>query len=65
MLNKKAGRPVYGSEPKRQYRGVRLEPSLDTEFVYACRTVGISYTEGIRRGIILFIREVRNHYYTR
>lgn len=56
------GRPVEGSEKKSKIRGARLEKTLDDEFVFACQILGISYTEGVRQGIILFVREFAKHY---
>ena len=67
MLNnndkRKRGRPISGTEQRGVYRGMRLEKSLDDEFVYACRTLGVSITEGLRQGVILFIQYVRKRYY--
>ena len=56
------GRPVEGTENKTVVRGARIEKTLDDEFRFACQILGISYTEGIRQGIILFVKEFSKHY---
>lgn len=67
MLNEndegKRGRPVNGSEPKGKFRGTRIEESLDYEFVLACQKEGVTISDGIRSGIILFIKYVAQHHY--
>ena len=62
---RKRGRPVEGTERRSVIRGARIEKTLDDEFVYACQILGVSYTEGVRQGILLFIREVAKHYGSR
>ena len=57
------GRPTVGSEARSLTIKFRIEPTLKDELKYACRVLGISVTEGIRRGIILFIRESHKRYY--
>lgn len=57
------GRPVVGSEAKSVTIKFRIEPTLKDELTYSCRVHGISVTEGIRRGIIMFIRETNRRYY--
>lgn len=65
MLTKKdpdrkaRGRPLKGTEKKSVLRAIRLEKTLDDEFLFACRTMGISPNDGLRQAILLFIKEVR------
>ena len=53
------GRPVYGAQAKTVDRKVRIEPYIDEELTYICRVIGITRAEGIRQGILLFIREFK------
>ena len=57
------GRPAIGSEVKSKERKIRIEKTLDDELIYTCRVLGIPVSEGVRRGIILFIRDVHKSYY--
>lgn len=57
------GRPITGSEGKTVLRRFYIEPTLDNELKYACDRLGISVSEGIRQGIILFIKGFANTYY--
>ena len=56
------GRPITGSEGKSTLRRFYIEPTLDDELRYSCRILGIPVSEGIRRGIILFVKEVAKYY---
>lgn len=59
----RTGRPVSGIEAKSVTIKFRIEPVLRDELIYACRKVGIPMAEGIRRGIMLFIKEAQKYYY--
>ncbi len=56
------GRPVEGVEKKYRIRSVRLEKSIDDEFMYCCQITGLSPTKALRHGIMMFIRHVHKHY---
>lgn len=60
---RKAGRPLKGYKERNRFRGIRLTEALDEEFKYACRCAGKTYTEGMERGIELFIQEAYDNYY--
>lgn len=57
------GRPITGSEPKSKSRKFFIEKTLDDELIYCCKLLRIPIAEGIRRGIILFIKETQKTYY--
>lgn len=62
MQGRPRGRPTEGTEKKMVSRGARIEKTLDDEFVFACQILGISHSDGVRQGIILFIKEFAKHY---
>ena len=57
------GRPITGSEAKTVLRRFYIEPTLDKELQYACQRLRIPVSEGIRRGIILFLKGFADTYY--
>lgn len=57
------GRPREGAETRSVERKIRLEPYLDRELGQICRNLGISRSEAIRQGIMLWIREVQRQYF--
>jgi len=57
------GRPITGSEAKTVLRRFYIEPTLDKELQYACQRLGIPVSEGIRRGVILFLKGFADMYY--
>lgn len=64
IVKNEPGRPITGSTGKDKLIKVRVEQWMKDELKYACRMVGCSDSEGIRRGIALFIKSVheRQHY---
>lgn len=56
------GRPISGTEPKEVTVKFRIEPTLRDELRFTCRIIGIPVAEGIRRGIMMFIRSVQKDY---
>lgn len=58
------GRPITGSEAKTVLRRFYIEPTLDNELKFACQRLGIPASEGIRRGIILFLKSFSDMYYS-
>ena len=62
-MHESRGRPPVGSESKSETVKFRIEPTLKDELTYACRVHGITITEGIRRGILMFIKETSRRYY--
>ena len=56
------GRPITGSEAKSEFLKIRIERTLLDELTYACRSVGMSVSQGVRQGIIMFIKECSKHY---
>jgi len=57
------GRPPTGYEPKSKLMKFYVEPTIYGELKMVCTMVGISVAEGIRRGIMMFINEVKKHYF--
>ena len=57
------GRPITGSESKSRLRKFYIEPTLDDELKYSCRILRIPVSEGIRRGIMMFVRDTEKKYY--
>lgn len=51
------GRPALGAESRSVERKIRLEPYLDENLAYVCRIFGISKSEAIRQGVILYLKE--------
>lgn len=58
-----AGRPKEGAEKRSVFVRFRIEPYLDRRMNTVCRCLGIPKSEGIRRGIQLFIREAERIIY--
>lgn len=58
-LKTKTGRPIEGMQAKTVDRKVRLEPYIDEELTAVCRALGITRADGIREGILLFIKKFR------
>lgn len=63
IVKDKPGRPPVGTESKSNTIKFRIEPTLYAELKFACRTAGVPIAQGIRMGIILFIRHVTKRYY--
>ena len=63
MISPGRGRKIQGSEGKSKLRRFFIEPSLDDELKYSCRILGIPISEGIRRGIIMFVKDTAKRYY--
>lgn len=57
------GRPTVGSEAKSVTVKFRIEPTLKDELTYVCRSYGIPVSEGLRRGVIMFINNHHKRYY--
>ncbi len=54
------GRPATGLETKSVERKIRLEPYLDARLTQSCRILGITRSEAMRQGIMLFLKEADN-----
>lgn len=63
MIKPGRGRPISGSEGKSRLRKFFIEPTLDDELKFACKILRIPISEGIRRGIMMFIRDTARKYY--
>lgn len=50
------GRPIQDRERKSHLRVIRFEPYMDERLTYTCRVLGISMSDAIRQGVILFLR---------
>lgn len=61
------GRPAMGIESKSVERKIRVEPYLDARLTKTCKVLGITRSEAIRQGIMLFLKEadkvISNEYY--
>lgn len=57
------GRPKEGAQSRSVERKIRLEPYLDEQLTYVSRYLGISKSEAIRRGIMMFLREAEKVIY--
>lgn len=60
------GRPVQGLEKRSVNRNIRIEPYLDKRLDGICRMLGVSKSEAIRQGIVMYINEaekiINEHY---
>lgn len=63
IVKESPGRPISGSEAKSEFLKIRIERTLLDELTYACRSIGVSVSQGVRQGIILFIKECNKRYY--
>lgn len=59
----KRGRPSLGSESRSIERKIRLEPYLDEKIGYVSRLFGISKSEVIRQGIIMYLNHAEKIIY--
>ena len=59
MEPERRGRPVDGMEAKSKDLKIRIEPFLYEELVSVCRKIGVPISQGVRSGIVMFIRYVR------
>ena len=53
----KRGRPSMGIESRSVERKIRIEPYLDSRLGHVCRLFGLSKSEAIRQGIILYLNQ--------
>lgn len=56
------GRPITGAEPKEKMIKFRIEPRLLMEFRLVCQQQGDTLSEGIRKGMILYIKNATYPY---
>ena len=63
MISPGRGRKITGSEGKTRLRRFYIEPTLDDELKYSCRILRIPISEGIRRGIMMFVKDTAKKYY--
>ena len=56
MNRRSKGRPIQDREKKSHSRVIRFEPYMDERLTYTCRVLGISMSDAIRQGVILFLR---------
>lgn len=57
------GRPKEGAQSRSIERKIRLEPYLDEHLSIVCNYLGISKSEAIRRGIMMFLKEAEKIIY--
>lgn len=56
------GRPKEGLETRSVERKIRMEPYVDQELGRVCQILGVTKSEAIRQGILLFLREAKHQY---
>lgn len=57
------GRPKEGAQSRSIERKIRIEPYLDEHLSIACNYLGISKSEAIRQGIVMFLKEAEKIIY--
>ena len=53
------GRPKDGLESRSVNLKIRIEPYLDAELTRYAKALGVSKSEAVRQGVILWIREAK------
>lgn len=49
------GRPPLGAEKRSTICNIRLEPYINKKLAGLCKTLGISKSEAIRQGILMYL----------
>lgn len=49
------GRPVIGAEKRSVICNIRLEPYIEKRLACTCKALGISKSEAIRQGILMYL----------
>ena len=58
----KRGRPITGAEAKSKELKIRIEPVLYNELVDVCEKAGVPVSHGVRTGILLFIKVMKQRF---
>ena len=53
------GRPRVGLETRSVNLKTRIEPYLDEQLTLYCRRLGVSKSDAVRQGTVLWLREAR------
>lgn len=61
--NRPVGRPKEGAQSRSVERKIRIEPYVDEQLTIVCSYLGITKSEAIRRGIIMFLKEAEKIIY--
>lgn len=60
------GRPISGAEKRSVTINIRIEPYLNEKLDYICKLLGVSKSEAIRQGMMLYLNEaekrIKAHY---